>query len=139
MKQATLLILVAFASAFCVTGREVRLDPLLQHYIAAQEALASDNLEKARAALASMAEASRGELRQRVDKAVQGRDIEAVRREFIRVSEQLAGGDIPEGVVLVHCPMAADGKGADWIQRDGEVANPYFGARMLRCGIKKTD
>ena len=36
----------------------------------------------------------------------------------------------------VWCPMALDGKGAPWLQPPGEVANPYFGAKMLACGGK---
>ena len=30
--------------------------------------------------------------------------------------------------------MALDGAGADWIQEGEQVANPYYGADMLRCG-----
>ena len=37
----------------------------------------------------------------------------------------------------VYCPMANDNSGAGWLQKPGEVANPYFGASMLRCGGKK--
>jgi len=32
------------------------------------------------------------------------------------------------------CPMAFDNTGASWLQRDTEIANPYFGASMLSCG-----
>ncbi len=38
------------------------------------------------------------------------------------------------GAREVHCPMALDGLGASWIQREGPVHNPYFGSAMLRCG-----
>lgn len=38
------------------------------------------------------------------------------------------------GAREVHCPMALDGAGASWIQREGPVHNPYFGSAMLRCG-----
>jgi Cu(I)/Ag(I) efflux system membrane fusion protein len=37
-------------------------------------------------------------------------------------------------VYLVHCPMAFDNKGADWLQPGKEVLNPYYGAAMLNCG-----
>ena len=37
-------------------------------------------------------------------------------------------------VRVAFCPMAFDAEGAEWIQADGEVANPYYGAAMLRCG-----
>jgi Cu(I)/Ag(I) efflux system membrane fusion protein len=43
---------------------------------------------------------------------------------------------LPEGMGArrLHCPMAFDNEGADWLQEDAEVRNPYFGAAMLRCG-----
>lgn len=33
-----------------------------------------------------------------------------------------------------HCPMAFDGEGASWLQREEAIRNPYFGDKMLRCG-----
>jgi Protein of unknown function (DUF3347) len=33
-----------------------------------------------------------------------------------------------------HCPMANDGKGADWLSKENVVKNPYYGATMLSCG-----
>ena len=32
------------------------------------------------------------------------------------------------------CPMANDGKGANWLSKENEVKNPYFGTQMLTCG-----
>ena len=40
-------------------------------------------------------------------------------------------------IVLAFCPMAYGGKGAFWIQRDGPLANPYYGKAMLNCGEKR--
>ena len=68
---------------------------------------------------------------------VASRDIQVARGGFGPVSElllRLARG--PEravaddlGLKAYHCPMSH----ANWLQK-GEVANPYFGASMLRCG-----
>jgi copper chaperone CopZ len=33
-----------------------------------------------------------------------------------------------------HCPMANDGKGADWLSKELAVKNPYYGSMMLSCG-----
>ncbi len=33
-----------------------------------------------------------------------------------------------------HCPMANDGKGADWLSKENAIKNPYFGSQMLSCG-----
>ncbi len=36
-----------------------------------------------------------------------------------------------------HCPMAFENRGADWLSLDSQISNPYFGDRMLKCGIIK--
>ncbi len=33
-----------------------------------------------------------------------------------------------------HCPMANDGKGANWLSKENVVKNPYYGSKMLSCG-----
>jgi hypothetical protein len=36
---------------------------------------------------------------------------------------------------VAHCPMAMDGKGADWLQKENDVIrNPYMGQKMPKCG-----
>ena len=37
-------------------------------------------------------------------------------------------------VYQMHCPMAFDNTGADWLSFTPEVKNPYFGNTMLTCG-----
>jgi len=32
------------------------------------------------------------------------------------------------------CPMANDGKGANWLSKENTIKNPYFGSMMLSCG-----
>jgi Protein of unknown function (DUF3347) len=48
--------------------------------------------------------------------------------ELIKVSKQ----ETP--TYFQHCPMANDGKGADWLSKDNNIKNPYFGSMMLTCG-----
>jgi Cu(I)/Ag(I) efflux system membrane fusion protein len=70
----------------------------------------------------------------------QARDLEAQRRAFEPVSTRLTAivaryGHLPQrSVRRFHCPMAFGNRGADWLQEGEQVLNPYFGARMLRCG-----
>ena len=65
-------------------------------------------------------------------------DILAARRAFKSVSTALIAvakaGDAPDPVYVTFCPMAFDNTGADWLQTDKTVANPYFGSAMYRCG-----
>ncbi len=44
------------------------------------------------------------------------------------------GNPLDTALRLAFCPMAFDSKGAEWIQQDGALKNPYYGQTMLRCG-----
>tara|TARA_R110002095_G_scaffold206582_4_gene190764 strand:- start:1378 stop:3828 length:2451 start_codon:yes stop_codon:yes gene_type:complete len=67
-------------------------------------------------------------------------DIEAERVTFHALSNHVlaiqeeVGNPMSQPLHVVHCPMAFDDTGADWLQAEGPIANPYFGASMLRCG-----
>jgi len=70
----------------------------------------------------------------------QADDIEAARIEFEHLSNALIRAvramGLPSGVEaqLAYCPMAFEGRRADWLQDDKKLLNPYFGAEMLECG-----
>ena len=59
--------------------------------------------------------------------------FETVSAALIQAADQFGLGANASAHVL-HCPMAFDNKGADWLQADKEVRNPYFGSAMLKCG-----
>ena len=48
--------------------------------------------------------------------------------ELIKVSKS-AGT-----VYYQFCPMANDGKGANWLSKESAIKNPYYGSQMLTCG-----
>ena len=52
--------------------------------------------------------------------------------EMIVLAKAFGFGDAGS-VYLVHCPMAFQNRGASWLQDNDLVANPYYGATMLRC------
>ena len=37
-------------------------------------------------------------------------------------------------VYFQHCPMANSGKGANWLSKENNIKNPYYGSMMLSCG-----
>jgi Cu(I)/Ag(I) efflux system membrane fusion protein len=47
---------------------------------------------------------------------------------------RLFGNPLESAVRIAFCPMAFDDKGAEWVQRDELLANPYYGQAMLRHG-----
>ena len=48
--------------------------------------------------------------------------------ELIKVSKQ----ETP--TYYQFCPMANNGKGANWLSKENVVKNPYYGSMMLSCG-----
>jgi len=69
------------------------------------------------------------------------KDVEELRKHFgeisrvmIDVARRFDRGDAP-ALYEAYCPMAFNDAGAAWIQADKAVLNPYFGDRMLRCGV----
>lgn len=66
------------------------------------------------------------------------KDIKIQRNHFTTLSKDIyslikvAKYEVP--VYFQHCPMYNDGKGANWLSKENEVKNPYYGNRMLTCG-----
>lgn len=60
-------------------------------------------------------------------------DIAAMREALKELSKPMAMWATmskPEGISVMYCSMAP----GSWLQRGTTVANPYYGAKMLRCG-----
>ncbi|HET8860647.1 efflux RND transporter periplasmic adaptor subunit [Marivirga sp.] len=66
-------------------------------------------------------------------------NIEDLRKNFIALSDWMIQlteifHPISETLYLQHCPMADNDQGADWLSKEEEIVNPYFGESMLGCG-----
>lgn len=115
-------------------------------YLTIQETLADDSIDK----LAELAAAVVTGAESSADKAgvaevlagagrVPAQDIETARVGFEKMSMGLisflkANPAQQAGLEVIFCPMAFNNKGAYWVQKKGEVTNPYHGKMMLRCG-----
>lgn len=67
-------------------------------------------------------------------------DLKMARQAFkafspgvIRLAAQVQGEAAQQGYLHYYCPMVPGG-GGDWLQAQAPLANPYWGAEMLRCG-----
>lgn len=140
-------------------AQETPLAQVFAHYLSAGAHLAGDAPERARQSLdmllpavvaAADAASTPQDARKHLHKmhsallrAEGVRDVAALRTLFRDLSvellkvEEVAGNPTAEALHVVHCPMAFDDTGADWLQRGETVANPYYGASMLRCGAVK--
>ena len=68
--------------------------------------------------------------------------LENKRKSFYTMSEQLyelmkAVQYNKTVVYQLHCPMAFDGDGANWLSNSTEIKNPYIPKKMMNCGSVK--
>lgn len=117
---------------------ELELEPALERYLELGEALAADDLPRARAGARALAAESPAA--PWIEGFAGDADTLAeLRARHHALSRRLIGELAPREplhrpLMVVHCPHAFGRRGGLWVQRRGDVANPYEGARMLRCG-----
>ncbi|MBI4471193.1 MAG: DUF3347 domain-containing protein, partial [Acidobacteria bacterium] len=138
---------------------KAQLSPVYSAYLDGSDSLASDDFAGARAAFKRLLDAL-----EKVDPAVldeEGRAqwtagsavVIAASRSFLEAGDwpgsavyfrEASNGILSLAGTFGHalqtplyqgfCPMAFNNAGARWLQARPEVANPYFGSKMLRCG-----
>jgi Cu(I)/Ag(I) efflux system membrane fusion protein len=114
------------------------IDTLVTDYLHIQRALAADDFAHALHGWSRLGSNTGGKL-------PPASDIHELRLLFKSLSDYTierireSGGAGGHHLRLVHCPMAFDFSGADWLQATEEVRNPYFGAAMLTCGTVKQE
>jgi len=68
----------------------------------------------------------------------ESKDTERQREHFMSLSknmyELVKVAKPAETVYYQSCPMANDGKGANWLSKENTIKNPYYGSQMLSCG-----
>jgi len=126
--------------------------PILASYLSVQDSLAADSLDGVATSAKTIAEAAGRLDPPHANAARSGRyaelpsqivasahrlstaeTIESAREAFKELSRPMvtwASMAVPAGVSVVYCPMAQ----ASWLQKSGQIRNPYFGSEMLRCG-----
>lgn len=139
---------------------EVALSPLqavFDHYFALKDALVATDGDQAAAHAKELATAINAvkmetldmevhmvwmkilqDLKKDTDLMSKTKDVNKQRKSFITLSNNIyqlmkvAKYETP--VYYQYCPMANDGKGANWLSQESAVKNPYYGAQMLSCG-----
>jgi len=77
-------------------------------------------------------------------KITEMKEVEDQRKQFGFLSDALinsieAFGVIGEAIYVQHCPMAFSNQGADWLSLEEGIRNPYFGDKMMKCGLVKKE
>ena len=134
------------------------LKPLFTEYLVMKDALTNDNLENAKKAGSNILKTVDGlnmalftgeshnvwmglssDLKNTLQHVQHFKTLEEIRKAFQQVSNTMIGLETSfntnDGALYVmHCPMANNNKGADWLSISKEVKNPYYGQSMLTCG-----
>ncbi len=123
---------------------DLSLEDLITGYLYIQRALAQDDIEHARHGWMELRGKSE-QLSALMPEADSLDGMDALRSAFHTLSQHVISRaqrhpeQIHRKLRLVHCPMAFDFSGADWLQAEDEVRNPYFGEEMLTCGTVKQE
>ena len=151
LAACTLLLGVSAAHA---AEFDTTMETILAEYIEIQQALAADSTEGVQSATQALRDSATRlqpgqaarehaehyesipqDLLAACDKLTAAQDIASVREAFKELSKPVSMWVTmakPENTSVMYCSMAK----ADWVQRGSEVANPYFGSKMLSCGEK---
>lgn len=79
------------------------------------------------------------ELNKDAGNMAEGNNIADVRNSFMVLSKTMIGmvksfALHQDTIYVQYCPMANNDEGAEWLSLSSEIANPYYGASMLKCG-----
>ncbi|MCR9292180.1 MAG: efflux RND transporter periplasmic adaptor subunit [bacterium] len=85
-----------------------------------------------------LAKARRAAMRMDAPLASARQAFRSVSHGMLRAAVFARGPQTAQALVHYYCPMVPGG-GGDWMQAGGELANPYWGAEMLRCGERVKD
>jgi hypothetical protein len=146
MRTATLVcatLLLSASGARAAGSLDAAMQPILTEYLSIQKALAADKdagvttaaarIEKLAAALKADKSGLPRDLKAAAGKLRQTKGLEKLREAFKALSKPMVSWALsskPRGVHVATCSMAK----ASWLQRETEIANPYYGSKMLRCG-----
>jgi len=116
-------------------------EQILPYYIQIQSALSTDSLQGVKEAALAIRQIDRSRSIQEIEnstlKLEKANSLPEARKGFKALSEPLVEWvkkERPAGLSIIYCPMA----GAKWVQKEGNISNPYYGKDMLNCGEKLT-
>ena len=127
-----------------------QVDALITAYLDLRQSLANDQFEDVSAKMASIGEQAQpltdsdnAEVQQLAQSLVEvsaanPEDVEGAREAYKAISTPVIElvklvpptDDVAETFYVGYCPMVK----ASWLQTSEELANPYMGEKMLRCG-----
>ena len=121
---------------------------LVAPYLQLQRALAADDLPGSKVALKAMMAITghTGEMAKLFHIMMVADSLDGIRRPYFETLSNAMITAVKENsnafgdtLYRMHCSMVYDDRGADWLQDDEELMNPYYGSAMLHCGALKEE
>lgn len=143
MIRAFALIAIVLVFSTSVAQASDALTNVLSSYLEIQAQLAADKIDGIKTPAAEIAK-NAAQLDGGKDIVASAKeleragDIKKARTAFGKLSTAViaaveSSSDDVGGVKVGYCPMV----NASWLQKDGQVRNPYYGSAMLTCGELK--
>ena len=141
---------------------KTKIEALLSEYLKLKDALVADDLQLSKKEITALklkveeintiglkGEAEKvwkmvnTQLINRTRELSEAKDLKEIRGGFDELSSEVimlvSKLQVSSQLFVLHCPMADNNRGADWISLSSEVLNPYYGKAMLGCGeVTKT-
>lgn len=141
---------------------KTKIEALLSEYLKLKDALVADDLQLSKKEITAIktkveeintiglkGEAEKVwkmvniQLINRTKELSEAKDLKEIRGGFDELSSEVimlvSKLQVSSQLFVLHCPMADNNRGADWISLSSEVLNPYYGNAMLGCGeVTKT-
>jgi len=141
---------------------KTKIEALLSEYLKLKDALVADDLQLSKKEITALktkveeintiglkGEAEKVwkmvniQLINRTKELSEAKDLKEIRGGFDELSSEVimlvSKLQVSTPLFVLHCPMADNNRGADWISLSSEVLNPYYGNAMLGCGeVTKT-
>ena len=161
MKKLSVSILIMLVATFVTIAHEVTIDKLINDYLTLKNSLFKDNGDSARSSakiffhdlqefkadgLTANEKKVWNQLSEKIsydaEHIKETSELEHQREHFVSLSSnmyKLLQGFSKRSIKLYYqfCPMANEGKGANWLSESEEINNPYMGSKMPKCGSTK--
>lgn len=144
------------------SSTHTHINNLVNQYTEIKDALVNAKFEEAKAASASLVAEIKdfnsikdlneeqdemylkvgAKLKNNAERIQKSKDLKEQRTHFSALTSDLyrlvkAFGGNEQDLYYQFCPMAFNDTGGYWLSLEEQIENPYFGDKMLRCGVVK--
>ena len=130
--------------AMHIEFKNLKTADIFKHYIHIKNALTNSNVDKAKSGAMMLATAlgeNNAVAKTLAASIYKENDLEEQRRIFSGITKKMHPillDALTSGTIYKKfCPMAFNNTGGYWFSDHKEIRNPYFGTKMLKCGVIK--